>query len=328
MEKQLAEMKKEVFLRRPVLKEIAEKYSQFSLFDYVKKVWEISPISINGEFLESVEEITKEIYGSVRAEQIIAQLKSKPLVSTIDHLGIWNHPFFVNSDLIYSLHFEPNELAPIFATEGVSLNNTWSACLLWHENEKMKRVSFLSDKLKTLPVISTPAISGTDLDRFNQATQNQFKDLAKVLDLESISKSFSTQACIGSSKLWQAVFPSAPKLIYLPLETMVSNYLIKILDDGENPITKIILSSEGNQLWQKYFGNEPTFLFYGLDDKGRRETIKELPQNIINQLKNKQIYPASPLCFLVLLSAGVTCVGGFNQTSWLTNVKQKLMNFN
>src|SRR3989344_63331 len=214
----IEELKKEVFRHRPVLGEIAEKYGAVPLKDYVRNRWEVPSAAPDELFLQILGQETEKIYGKDYAEKVTTQLAAKPLISTVDHLGIWNHPFFVNSDLIYSLHFNSEELPVVLATESVSLNNTssWSASLLWHDLEgKIERHSFLPNKVKTLPVFSAPAIKEADINRFQAATKGKLDSLVKILDLENPSTdSFSTQACRSSHKLWKSVFPSAPKLVY------------------------------------------------------------------------------------------------------------------
>jgi hypothetical protein len=68
-------------------------------------------------------------------------------------------------------------------------------------------------------------------------------------------------------------------------------------------------------------------MFWGIDEKGRRQKLENLPEE--NEIKKlieaRKIYPSSPLCFMVLLEAGFACVGGFTQTTWLTEVKEKFI---
>jgi len=320
----ILQIQNEVFLRRPVLKEILQTHGSDKLKTYVNN-WPVFAGEVDKDFLEILENEAGEIYGQKIAGGLVKQLREKPLISTIDHLGIWNHPIFVNSDVIFSLHFNSNEFVPVLATESVSLNNSssWSASLLWHDDNLMlKRFSFLPDKQKGLPVFSCPAISAGNLEQFVVKTKNKFKNLIEVLGL-SEEKNLSIQACKASARFWEKVFPCAPKLLYLPLETIVSKYLIKIFTNEENPITKIISTEAGRKIWSKYFADEHTFMFWGIDKKGRRQSIKSIEEDFNQLLQSGQIYPSSPLCFMVLLFCGLTCAGGFTQTTWLSEVSGK-----
>jgi hypothetical protein len=327
MTNQLAEFKKEVFARRPVLGQIFHKYGSYGLKDYVKNHW-LVPAGLPDEvFVRVLKTELEAIYGADIAQKAIAGILKKPLVSTIDHLGIWGHPIFVNADLIYSLHFPQNNFPLVLATESVSLNNTssWSASLLVHSGDGLlKRHSFLPDRLKTLPAFSAPAVSETDISHFHKMTGGRFNELAGALALSSLThKTFSVQACLASREFWHAVFPSAPKLVYLPLETIISKYLLKVFEDPKHVLSQIIMGEAGRRLWDKYFPNEHTCMFWAIDPKGKRLSLKSLPENLPELIKGRKIYPSSPICFIVLLYAGLACAGGFTQTTWLTDVKEK-----
>ena len=325
----LQTIKKEVFKKRPVLQEIQKKFGGLKLRNYVKDAWEVPTKTPDAVFLNIVSFYAQSLFGQNIGEQVKSQLQKKPLVSTVSHLGIWGHPIFVNAELIYSLHFQPNELAVSLATESVSLNNTssWSGSVLVHSDSVLKRYSFFPDKLKTLPVFSALAINEDCINSFKKYYPEGFEKVLNALKIDVNQKSFTSQACQTSYNLWQAVFPSAPKLIYLPLESIVNEYLLKIVDDN-NIINQIIFTKKGQELWQKYFGQEHTFMFWSVDEKGRRKQLTKLSSRneIYSLLEQRKLYPSSPLCFMVLLLTGFTCAGGFTQTTWLTEVKQKFIN--
>lgn len=326
MQALLDKIKQEVFTRRPVLLGLLEQFGNKSLKDYVVNCWQVPSEKPNELFLNVFKKQGENLYGKDVTEAIIKQLTNKPLVSTIDHLGIWNHPIFVNSSLIYSLHFKPNEFAVVLATESVSLNNTssWSGSLLLHDQLlKQQRYSFFPDKLKTLPVFSAPGLVKKNLELINEHSKELFIKLFEKLNVQNLSSglNFSLQSSILSSRLWELVFPSAPKLIYIPLESLIAEYLLEVLNNPEHLLAKLINRKD---LWQKYYGQDHTFMFWGIDIKGRRKSLPELPENYMELLSLRKIYPSSTLCYIALLDAGIACVGGFTQTTWLTEIKEKL----
>ena len=324
-------IKAQVYKQRPVLLEIENKFGHLKLHEYVRTAWELPVEKPDKVFLDVLTLFSNNLFGQEIGEQITAQLKQKPLISTVDHLGIWGHPIFVNADLIYSLYFQPSELVICLGTESVSLNNvtSWSASILKTADDgRVERYSFFPDKLKTLPVFSAPAITQTDIARFSKSFGGAAKDFVDILYLLSSTLNFSTQACLASFNLWKKVFPSAPKLVYLPLESIVLEYIKSISSEEQNIIFKLIFSQQGQDLWQKYFSNEHTFMFWGIDQKGRREKLVSLPgkDEILNLIEKRKIYPSSPLCFMVLLLSGFACAGGFTQTTWLSLVKEDFIN--
>ncbi len=328
----IEKMRKEVFLRRPALGEIAGSYGGEILKDYITKRWEVPGKPPDEDFLFVFGQLLKFYYGDDLAASATAQLIKKPLVSTVDHHGIWGHPIFVNSDLIYSLAFKPGESAVILATESVSLNNTssWSGSLLCRDNSgDLRRYSFFPDRQKTLPVFSAPAVSGKNIDYIKKHGDGRFGDLLDLLKMEDCpgAENFSAQACHISHRFWQVVFPSAPRAVYLPLETLIINYFIRVFKNPAHILSRMVLSRQGQNLWRRHFGQEHTFMFWGIGPDGRRQALLNLPResrDVVGLMEKRKIYPSSPLCFTVLLYAGLACAGGFNQTTRLTRTKEKL----
>jgi hypothetical protein len=329
MEKELNTIKTEVFKRRPVLQAINERFGKLYLNDYVLNGWQFLNQKPEEKFLQVFQNFVNKIYGPEIANKASVQLQFKPLLSTVDHHGIWNHPIFVNSTLLHSLNFTTDELVIVLGTESVSLNNScWAGSLLYHNQDLfLERSSFFTDKEKMQTVYKTRGIEVKDVERVLQRQHIDFKDLFKKINF-ALPGSFSQQAVKISSEFWKMVFPSAPSLLYLPLESLVVEYLLTCFQDLENIFSKIILSSDGRKFWKKYFGHEHTFMFWGLDEKGRRTVLTSLPENsleLIGLLRNKEIYPASPLCYCVLLYSGLACAGGFTQTTWLTSIKENFL---
>ncbi len=323
-------MKTEVFIRRPILRTILNSHGKEILKKYVINSWKLSETKPDLVFLNVLKDQLLKIYDQETAGQAYKQMLEKPLVSTIDHLGVWNHPIFVNSALIYSLHFSPNELAITLATESVSLNNTssWSGSLLKHDTSiSLRRYSFFPDKLKTLPVFSAPVITQHNTDKINKVSNGILKNLLQKIEVNEASN-FSAQTSKMSTLFWKLVFPSAPKLIYAPLETVVIAYLLEVFKNSSHILSKLILNGEGRELWGKYFSNDHTFLFWEINKYGKRIPIRKLSktsEEIQELLKARKIYPSSTLCFAVLLQAGIACVGGFTQTTWLTKTKANVI---
>jgi hypothetical protein len=161
-------------------------------------------------------------------------------------------------------------------------------------------------------------------------------------------QSFSDQACLISHKLWQTAFPSAPQLVYLPLEELVSEIIADfVCTDTKNILFRLLFTQGGWTLLEKYFfgvrgaygAGRGSFLFWGVDEVGRRVGFENragrligagmelelTPAAVLKALRDKEIYPTSLVCFLTMLLYRVTCVGGFNQTTWLTEIKQRFL---
>ncbi|PIR95932.1 MAG: hypothetical protein COT92_03690 [Candidatus Doudnabacteria bacterium CG10_big_fil_rev_8_21_14_0_10_42_18] len=350
----LEKLKTEVFKRRPVLKKIYRQSGHLSLFDYVNS-WKAESGELDRQFIKILESLLNKQLPKAETKKIIGRLKFFSLVSTVDHHGILNHPFFINSNLLFSFYNSYKYLLCL-STSGVSLNNSsWPACLIYHQQGKQQRYSIFSDKDKNLPVFSHRAYRKSDIHQFLEKLQgDKLKVLAKQIFLDRRvlkCKNFSDQASLISYKLWQKIFPKAPKVVYLPLEDLASEVIAGIISkDKRHVLHEALFARKGPELLEKYFlglqgafgpKGRGSFLFWAIDKAGRRARLERRglkiendemgigislnPKSIAGALKRRKIYPTSLLCFLVLLYYGLTCLGGFNQTNWLTDIKKRFV---
>lgn len=349
----LAKLKAEVFAKRKVLAKIYEQSAQKSLFDYARG-WPVSlPTQNTNAFFAQAQKVLLKIYTPELVNKILPRAGRSPLVSTIDHHGILNHPFFVNSNLIFSLGKNIKYLLCL-STSGVSLNNSsWPGCLLvTGADAQQKRFSFFPDKIKNMAVLGTRAFSRLDVKRISSRIQTANflpgpKQQRLVGLVEEIFNrpeifefsSFSAQAAFVSHLLWAKVFPGAPQLVYLPLEELISGLIVnEIAKDKNSILHKLLFTQAGWHSAEQYFSgsHKGSFLFWGLEN-GRRSRLARqgrqllgpnfsVPpdvETIAGMLLAKQLYPTSLVSFLVLLYYGLTCLGGFNQVDWLTAIKEK-----
>jgi hypothetical protein len=295
---------------------------------------------------------------------VAAQVKALPLVSTIDHHGILNHPFFINSNLLFSQKQGLSHLVCL-STAGVSLNNSsWPACFTLTSRDTLflKRYSLFPDKRKMQAVLATRAFTRQEaeglLAKISRDRDIAGADRLRLLELAEdlcfrqdvlAAGDFSSQASLISARLWEKTFPAAPKVVYLPLENLVGDIIIShIAKDPQHALNRLLFTAQGWQLAEKHFqgslgvfsrGHKGSFLFWGIDGKKRRVHLYRkdaaladggfsLPldgESASSALALGRIYPTSLLCFLVLLYYGLTCLGGFNQVNWLADIKTRFL---
>lgn len=360
---QLEELKTEVFSRQTVLAEIYRIYGAQMISQYVAS-WQSLSLGIDNPFLHYMKKGAIELYGQAVAKAVVEEFETSGLVSTIDHHGLFGHPFFLNSNLIFaqrpSLRF-----LPVFSTAGVSLNNSsWPGCLVLTNPQtgKLVRISLYTDRHKTLAVYGLNKFGFNQVKKvLSQVESLDFLDLDQKTRLKVLlstlfydkaitqSESFLDQASQYSTKLWREIFPTAPQLIYLPLERLVADILIgEICFQSRHVLHQLFFTEFGWRLLDKYFygvrggygSGRGSFLFWGLDASARRfalfrngsvlsggsgRSIRLVPEEIAAGLEAGQLYPTSLVCFSVLLFYGVTCLGGFNQTTWLTEIKRRFL---
>ena len=359
MEQLLEKLKTDVFAKRPTLGSIYAEHGKKTLFAYAN-AWQVQKNIPDALLLNALARETARLYGSEIAAGVAAQLQSLSLVSTIDHLGILNHPFFVNSNVVYSLRQDIRYLICL-ATAGVSMNNqsSWSGCFLYHPDNQtaLHKIPLAAGSASMRTVFSASAINAPEIKKFSQSlglsqfTLEQKNSIASLVDrLLSpkilAQKNFSDQACSMSSCLWREYFPEGPQLICLSLEDVLIDFFIGVLDSEQHILTRLLTTERGWQLIEHYFEGmagafsaqgKGSFLFWGVDAKGKRVALRRqrnhliglsvsialTPASLSSALRQRILYPGSLLSFLVLLSGGLTCLGGFNQTSWLTEVREK-----
>jgi hypothetical protein len=360
-------LKNEVLGKQTVLGRIYRRFRQDSLFDYANN-WQVSNTDTATEFRKPfftvLQELSEKIYGKTVSEAVTAQLERIPVVSTIDHHGLLNHPFFLNSNLIFSLRADQKYLICL-STAGVSLNNSsWPASLVVTGNRpgKLIRFSFFPDRQKTKTVLATPKFDErgvkTVIKRIAGSpdlTLDEKKCLFESIEEIFLSQNilslpdFSSQASVTSGKLWSKIFPQGPEILYVPIEELMARVITEEFSkDAENVIYKLLFTEFGHNLIEKYFqsslgafssAHKGSFLFWGINNQGRRVHLRREgerladgdffvhlnPKAVVDALRAQKIYPTSLICFLVLLYYGITCLGGFNQVNWLEDIKNKFI---
>ena len=346
-----------VFQQRPTLSRLFEQHGDLSIQNYIAG-WKVSEQPISEIFLQSLRAEAETLYGAATAAAITAQLSTLPLVSTIDHHGILNHPFFLNANLLYSLWPKSARLV-VLATAGISLNNSsWPAALTaTNQGGQLKHYSFFPDRYKTRTALLAPGITAQDARNFctkiihDETLGNAEKQALLQLESSCVQPvlsqgEFVRQASVASSLLWRQLFPQAGEIAYLPLEPVISRMLVLELAVAGSLFSELLFGENALADWHTYFfglkgafgsGGYGSFLFWGLDNQGRRVRLQYANDHLVGNdftvafervaileaLEQKKIYPTSLLCFLALLSANVTCLGGFNQINWLTDIREK-----
>ena len=335
-----------IFGKQTVLEKIYRVHGNSSLFDYANS-WPLSPGTIHPIFLKHFRLSAEKLYGHEMAAELCAQLQAQPLLSTIDHHGLLNHPFFLNSNLIFSLK-EKQKYLICLPTAGVSINNSsWPAGFSFTNlgTLSLDKLGIFSDKHKNKTVLAMEKYSPQAIEALVKKIKSHpaivQKDLFASLAWESLAgledkKNFSEQACLASFKLWQKYFPKAAKVAYVPLEPLISGVLAELLADQDSIFYQLFCTETGLNLIEEYFTglqgafsknfDRGSFLFWALGEDGRRVTLRRqdmAADKLSGLLQSGKIYPTSLVCFLVLLFSNATCLGGFNQTGWLTVIKNK-----
>lgn len=294
-------LKQAIWKRRPILGEIMTKHGEKILNVYVKDFLDVNPApGLNGrkqELIKEVGEMTESRLGKSVADRVVRQLTKYPLVSTTDHHGPIDNPFFVNANIIsgipYAERGDPDlSTLIVFSFSGVSVNNgdAYPRGILFHggvgPTGNLIRLPILPDKLKMGVVYAMRGYTRDDLTKAELELSKKEKageiaqgrgEKVRVLMEEYFAREdvldtpdLNTQVSIINYHLWPRFFhppvnsadadrgAPAPDLIYLEIETLVTRLLLKRhLQDPSSLLYRALFEEQFIRLGSQYFNNIP-----------------------------------------------------------------------
>ncbi|MFA6525668.1 MAG: hypothetical protein WCT33_05385 [Patescibacteria group bacterium] len=391
LKQELSQLKEAIWERRPIFGEIIRNNGQKNLYQYTKAFLNFKTsqffTSRQFELISITNKLISSRLGEDVGNAVAKQLIKYPLVSTTDHHGPIDHPFFVNCNIISSLsyheHNDPDlKYLVVFPFASVSINNlsAYPRGILFHGGingtKNLIRLSFFPDKEKMGVVCGTRAYQQTDIERAQQELEKKYKqgevapdkkDSIRML-LDTLfahpdilnSPDLSTQITKINYQLWPQLFHTlnrdntnekikAPQLIYLEIETLVSEILQKYhFTDQQSSLYRLLFDQSFCRQAQELFEGIPgafsttdkwgTYLFWAVNEKKHRKRLlldgdKLVGQDINYQLdltpeaislalQQKKIFPSMLLCYItVALYYGMKCLGGFSQVNDLPMTK-------
>ncbi len=283
----LDEFRAAIWKRRPILGEIMRKHGDKILHLYAKDFMDVNPTpgldERKPELIAMVRALTALRLGEKVADDVSRQLTKFPLVSTTDHHGPIDHPFFVNANLISGIPYrernDPDlQYLVVFSFASVSVNNAsaYPRGILFHggvgDSGNLIRLPILPDKLKMGVVYGTRAFTRDDLTKAEIELQKKEKigEIAagrgdRVRDLLETyfgdkdvlaAPDLNAQITIINHRLWPKLFhapaaqPTAPDmrvpdLLYLEIETLVDHlFRSRHLNDKSSLMYRMLFDPE------------------------------------------------------------------------------------
>lgn len=384
----IGRLKQAIWDRRPILGDIMRKHGDKLLSDYAVDFMDVNPApgldERKPEIIGVVEELVEGRLGKDVALGVAKQLRKLALVSTADHHASIDHPFWVNANIISGIepfiHPDPDlQYLIVFSFASVSVNNAsgFSRGILFSSDAADKhviRLPILPDKLKMAVVYGTRTFTREELTRAEhelekkehegELTPGHAKAIVAFLEEHFAAKNIlgAAQLCSQITRInfnfWRKIFHgpggvpqtgvTVPDLIYLDIETIVTQMLLKRhLTDTTTLLHRVLFDPALLPLVQRHFDNLPgafsledgwgTYMFWGINEKGRRSggrlqdgklvfadfSVDWTPEAIRKALNEKKIFPGMLLCYLMVsLYYGMKCLGGFCQVHDLTVLKQ------
>jgi hypothetical protein len=309
----LKEIEQAVWRRRPILEEIVQKRSDKSLYEYTQGFIDINPVpqleARRPELFAVVQKLLSQRLSARVADEVVEQLKKYPLVSTADHHGPINNPFFVNSNIISGIPYvtgAPGKLKYLvdFSFASISINNSsFPRGIEFNSDiEGTVRIPLFPDKLKMGVAYSMRSYTREELDRaldnvkskerethISKQKSDAMQDYMEKYygDPEVLgAKDFSSQITKLNYLMWPSLFRDGevPNLIYLEIETIVAELLQQYhFKDTESLIHKFLFDPNYYKLVLRCFEGidgafsvdegRGSYMFWALDDKCRRVAL-------------------------------------------------------
>ena len=344
-----------------VLKEIKEKYSDYTIQRYARQCYDYSAAKLDDLFLDCFKQELINSGYQKDSNQILQQFKNNPVLQTAHHLTATNGPTFTAIDLVSLMGLEEKYyLVGVFS--GVPFSNpAWSGSLsygdialekmiqktspyyskLIKENKDRKRDLVSENKIRLVfSDFRDDLVFGSSFEKYRL----DFWDAMQEKILQYFPK--PKIACSGYSAFsnWhlkccsnlQAELFGREKIIYFDLCRLIKNYITKAINQKKPLLEKLFCSFKTieknlNPIW-----------FYSRKEKKKSWKIhplftQDLPFfNKKNEvcfssmqffLQEKDYCPATFITFFILVfCCGIRCLGSFYQVEYLHHYEKCLKN--
>lgn len=283
-----------IWERRPILGEIMQKHGGKNLFDYAKDFLDVNPAPLldarKGELIDSVEELTSVRLGPEVAAAVARQLRKYPLVSTSDHHGPIDHPFWVNANIISALPYAERRDSAlrfhvVFSFASVSVNNAsgFARGILFHGGKNgsgnLVRLPLLPDKVKMGTVYNMRSITQEDLSKGAVELRKREREevlvpgraekvqgvIEKYYGAEDVlaAEDLSTQISKINFRMWPNLFEKSgtiavPDLVYIDIETIVREALLRHhLGNSTSLLWHVLFDASWRTSVERFFNGLP-----------------------------------------------------------------------
>ncbi|MEK9159394.1 MAG: hypothetical protein AAB383_01555 [Patescibacteria group bacterium] len=267
-----AEQKAFIFEKRPLLKELIEKYGNLSLKDFaianLKNLPAASP-ERQEEFLRSFNKIVASRLGTAKADEVAVQLNAYYGASSADHHGTLNSSLPTSANLMLAtaaaeLNDPVLKNVVVLSCSSVSLNNEdYPRGLLFHsaknDSYELQKLSILPSNSHSSLVYGFRPYNLEEIVKIEKALREKLRNgevstaeadqlfavLTEIYKKPEIlsAPSLCDQFTQINAELWQKIFknePQAKSLIYVELETLVTELLLENHLQSASLIHKLI----------------------------------------------------------------------------------------
>lgn len=358
----VARMKEEIFGMRPAFRDVVETWKERTWLEYYAQVFEL-PLAPSEDLLVALEsEVKLACMDTSLSKRAVDMLREKRWVSTADHHGLLNHPYFYGSNCAQYLARPQEKIHMTLSFGNVSLgNDSFPRGFFFHNREGgLERFFFKSLHDRSMPVSVLPhtqrEIFKREYDRMGSislaspAREKLLVFLDALLETEAVweAGTYSRQLTRMNEVLWKQFFKEPEEaLVYLEAEKVVTRLLLEKHFREPTPIRTLLFNAEWREQYQELFegiqgahsGTHGTHFFWYIDSESRMrrslwihggtlrtregDVVIELsPEALEEGLREGRLVVGTALTLLMLHVEKLTCGGGVSQLMYLESMLQ------
>jgi hypothetical protein len=256
----LEQIRAEVFAHRRLFGEVAHAWRDVTCLEYASQNFP-NLLTPTDTVLSAIEQETTMLLGPSAGRHARASLEEQRWVSTADHHGLLNHPYFYTAALLRSHHkVRPlGNTTVVLAFGNVSLSNdSFPRGFFFHDAHfREARFHLKSLHERRMPVFGLPPVlKGAFVKECERSMHQPLASRAReriALFLERIAESdtvwsqetYGAQLTILNAVWWKTLFGEARgELVYLEIESVVRRLLLEQHLITETPLHKIFFDAQ------------------------------------------------------------------------------------
>ncbi len=358
----LAHMKEEVFRLRPAFRDVVEVWKERSWLEYYSQDFKSLTTPSKDLVAALEEEVKLTCIDTSLAKRAVDLLSEKKWVSTADHQGLLNHPYFYGSNCAQYLAHPEGKLHMTLSFGNVSLGNDSFPRGFYFHNKmgELERFFFksLQDRSAPISVLSmTPReifkreyYRMQNISLTSDSKERLFTFLNSLLETDSVWEegTYSRQLTRMNEVLWKQFFKNEDEaLVYLEAERVVMRLLLEKHFIEQTSIHTLLFNSDWREQYIELFEgiqgahkeDSGTQFFWYIDPASRIRRSLWIQNNTLATKENDVVIPLTPsvlqenllegklvigtaLTLLSLTTEQLTCGGGVSQLTYLAQMRE------
>ena len=275
---------------------------------------------------------TKKIKNKTLTSKILNNIEKRRILQTAPHLGATESPRMLCLNWLSSLEVSEKDFYVVAMFSGVPFSNRSRPGRI---NRKKDSVNLFGSNWQDGLVYQSVIP-----EKLVESVPKLEEKVRKFLPETILGASYTKWALLACQNIEGEILKHK-NLIYLDINEVVAEYLVRVLKKKEHIFHKIFFNQKTRAEFVKAFPNE--IIFYAPQMKGKYEVMENMffsrnalrgknkkipldnPEKLIGELRNGRLCPALLVGFLALAFINeFKCLGSFAQVEYLPVYQKKL----